>query len=151
MQNNNICRDPFIQRLTHYQSLIIKKLRPFWTTEYARKEIYNIISLILTDYRGSCRIAVGSCWLRHLWHLKMYLMMRTRARILAITSSCMRLKHMAINAIPEKRRRKKDDLIREARRKIKLECDISSIWDIIARIVARFGRSCVKAVGANIR
>jgi len=58
---------------------------------------------------------------------------------------------MAINAIPEKRREKGRFNIREARRKIKLERDISSIRDIIARIVARFGRSCVEAVGANIR
>lgn len=42
---------------------------------------------------------------RHLSNLKIYLMLRIRLRILAITSSCIRLKHIAISAIPETHKR----------------------------------------------
>lgn len=37
----------------------------------------------------------------HLSHRNMYLMVRTNARTFAITSSCIKLKHIAINAIPK--------------------------------------------------
>lgn len=37
----------------------------------------------------------------HLSHRNIYLTVRTNARTFAITSSCIRLKHIAINAIPE--------------------------------------------------
>lgn len=37
----------------------------------------------------------------HLSHRNIYLTVRTNARTFAITSSCIRLKHIAINAIPK--------------------------------------------------
>lgn len=67
-----------------------------------KKKIRGEKCFSLTDYRaGAGWHAMAERWSRHLSHLKMYLMTRISDRIFAITSSCMRLKHMAISAMPE--------------------------------------------------
>jgi hypothetical protein len=77
---------------------------------------------------------------RHLSHLKMYLMMRIRERIFAITSSCMRLKHMAISAMPGtvRARCRSPRIVRGIERGVRNS--ISSAADIIA--LPRAAREC---------